>query len=156
MFLLPFSQNIFLSFGKRVNCFSASLRCVHIFLKRSCCTTDPALGSLPDVQQCQSTDPDCGKGKCCIHCRAPRRENGPFMLKRPEFLNGFQEGIFKDRERELDMVHDQLMHSFLSGWWWGNWMMFWEFQSSTFWFQLVWRLYAGGRRQLTSPPGRGF
>ena len=38
MFLLPFSQNIFLSFGKPVNCFSASLRCVHFFLQRSCCT----------------------------------------------------------------------------------------------------------------------
>ena len=76
---------------------------------------DPALGSLPDVQQCQPTDPDCGEGKCCIYCREPCRKNGPFMLKRPEFLNGFQEGIFKDRERELDMEHDQLMHSFLSG-----------------------------------------
>lgn len=70
---------------------------------------------LPDVQQCQSTDPDCGEGNCCIYGRVPSSKNGPFMLKRPEFLNGFQEGIFKDRGRELDMVYDQLMHSFLTG-----------------------------------------
>lgn len=127
-----FSEHFLFFFGKPVNFFSASLRCVHIFLKRSCCATDPALGSFTRCSAMSTTDPDCGEGNCCIYCRAPSSKHGPFILKRPEFLNGFQEGIFKDRGRELDMVHDQLMHSFLTGWWWGNWMMFREFQSSTF------------------------
>ena len=40
--------------------------------------------------------------------------------------------------------HDQLLDTFLTGWWWGHW----ESVSSTFWFQQVWGLCACGQHTL--------
>ena len=40
------------------------------------------------------------------------------MLKRPKFLEGFQEKVFKDEVREVCCgVCDQLMDILLTGWW---------------------------------------
>lgn len=46
--------------------------------------------------------------------------------------------------RKGHSVHDQLMDSFLIGWWWSNW----ESTSSAFWFQLVWGLCACGQHTV--------
>ena len=53
-------------------------------------------------------------------CRAPNRENGQLMLKRPERLDGFQARVFKDSFR----MSDQLVDLLLMGWWGGNRVMF--------------------------------
>ena len=46
------------------------------------------------------------------------RSPGQLVLKTP---NGFQENIFKGQVREESCrVCDQLVHSSLIGWWWGN------------------------------------
>ena len=63
-----------------------------------------------------------------IYCRTPSKENGLFMLKRPELLKGFQEWVFKGKIwGEGCSVCDFL----LVGWWWGNWVMSLESQSSS-------------------------
>ena len=50
----------------------------------------------------------CGEGRVSIYCRAPSKENGQLVLKRPELPNGFQGRGFKGSVRE---GADQLMHS---------------------------------------------
>ena len=42
----------------------------------------------------------CGEGKHNIDCRAPSKENGQLMLKRPKLPDGFQGRGFKGRVRE--------------------------------------------------------
>ena len=64
------------------------------------------------------------------------------MLKRPKLPDGFQGKGFKDRVREWGCgLCDQLVDTLLIGWWRGHR----ESASSTFWFQLVWGLRAGGQ-----------
>ena len=61
------------------------------------------------------------------------------MLQRPELPNGFQGSVFKGN------IWDEgcRVHAFLLiGWWGGNGVLFWESQSSAFWFHPVWGPHA--------------
>ena len=44
--------------------------------------------------------PGCGEGKYSVDCRAPSKENGQLMLRRPELPNPFQGRGFKSSVRE--------------------------------------------------------
>ena len=44
--------------------------------------------------------PGCGEGKYSVYFRAPSKENGQLMLRRPKLPNGFQERGFKGSVRE--------------------------------------------------------
>ena len=56
--------------------------------------------------------------KVRVYCRAPRKENGQLMLKRPGLPDGFQARVFKDSVRgEGHRMHDQLVELPLIGWW---------------------------------------
>ena len=102
--------------------------------------TKPNLGLLAWVQENNLLTLDDGKVKYSVYCKAsnmvPSKENGQLMLKRPGLLIVFRKEVLK-------IV-----------WWrwlWGTWstcakfsdlllvgsrLMFLEYQSSTFWFQL--------------------
>ena len=83
---------------------------------------------LPDAQLSQSTDTGCGEGKYSIYCRASSKENRQLMIKRPKFLDGFQERVFKGNIwGEGCRGHDFL----LIGWWWGDRVVFQKSSSSS-------------------------
>ena len=80
-----------------------------------------------------------------VYCRAPSNESRQLVLKRPKLPDGFQGKVFKDRVREGGRgLCDPLVDILLIGWWWSNR----ESASSTFWFQLVWDLRAGGQHTV--------
>ena len=79
-------------------------------------------------------------------CKARRTDSSG--SKDPNSPMAVREGFFKTvRERGLG-VCDQLVHNSLIGWWWGNRALFWESQSSAFWFQPVWSLHACGQHAV--------
>ena len=59
-----------------------------------------------------------GEGNYCIYCRAPSKENGQLMLKKPKLPSGFQGRVFKVSQCEggVFRVRDQLMHNSWIGW----------------------------------------
>ena len=83
--------------------------------------------------------PDCGEGKYSVYCRAPNK-NRQLMLKRPKIIDDFQERDFKGSVREGAagcVISPCTIFRLV-----GIKMTFLE--SSTFWFQPVWVLYAYG------------
>ena len=79
-----------------------------------------------------------------MHNVESSKEKRPLMVKRPELLVPFGEGFLKARQRRgLQGTWSACAYS-SDGWWWGNWVVFWESQSSIFQFQVVWDLHPGG------------
>ena len=58
----------------------------------------------------------CGEGNCNVYCKAPDKELGQLILRKPELPDGFQGNIFKGKVREGSCsVCDQLVHDSLTG-----------------------------------------
>ena len=81
------------------------------------------LGSThPTCSAADLLTPGCGEGKCSVYCKTSQsKENGQLKFKSPRC------------EGEGCGGRGQLTCSSLIGWWWGNSMMFLEFQPSTLW-----------------------
>ena len=90
--------------------------------------------------------------------RCQTRSPGQLMLKTPELPDGFQASIFKGKVREGNCrVCDQLMHSCLMGWWWGNRVVSQGVTLSVFRHQQVWGLGIPWSSSGYFPPfGRGY
>ena len=77
----------------------------------------------------------------------PSKENGQLMLERPK-LPDFREQCLKPVLGRMSSVCDQVSYILLIGLWRGNRVMPLESPSSTFWFQPVWGLRAGGQHAV--------
>lgn len=71
--------------------------CAHL-LKRSCCATDPALGSFTRCSAMSTTDPDCGEGNCCICAGHQAASTGLSCSKDPNSSMAFRKGFLKTEE----------------------------------------------------------
>ena len=72
---------------------------------------------LPVCSKANLLTQGCDEGKYNIYCRAPSKENGQLMLKRPKLPNGIQGRGFKVSVREGGCkVYDQLVHNSQIGW----------------------------------------
>ena len=88
---------------------------------------------LPTCSKANALTPDCGEGKYSIYCKAPRKENGRLMLKRPKLPYGFQGRGFKGSVRDGAAVCVISLCTILG--WVGIKVKFQA--SSAFWFQPV-------------------
>lgn len=61
-----------------------------------------------------------GRGKCSIYYKAPHKENGWLVLKAQTHQEVSAKAFKKPSKGEGPRVCDQLMHTALIGWWWGN------------------------------------
>ena len=61
--------------------------------------------SLLTCNRANLVTPGCGEGKYSVYCKAPSKENGQLVLKRPECPEGFQGRVFKDSVRERVMEY---------------------------------------------------
>ena len=103
----------------------------------------PPWAFSPDKQQGQSTDTRLWWGK--VQCWLQSTKQGEWKAcaqKTQIFWWLWGKCFWKPMWWRGCRVHDQLMHSSLIGWGWGN-RMIQDSQTSAFWLYLVWGLCVG-------------